>query len=172
LLGTLLAIPLSILANVLTPRFQRWYAETSEKRLHRRIDRLTRDLTEAAWTYSQAEWNIQQTVNLLVMVMVYGMYVVFAILLAAFAAIRAWYPNLSLFNMSGQEGRGLAASLATLYLAMTLGILMTVLLAAVTAIRHRKYRQFYTESGRKRMEEELVSLHKLRQEKYGPEEES
>jgi len=46
LLALLLAVPLSIAANLLTPVVRNWYAASSKKRLARRISELEKQLTD------------------------------------------------------------------------------------------------------------------------------
>jgi hypothetical protein len=48
LLGLALAIPLSIIANLLTPRIQQWWASTSRSRKLKRIDAIKEELATIA----------------------------------------------------------------------------------------------------------------------------
>jgi hypothetical protein len=59
-LALLLAIPLAVVANMLTPRVQDWYSTTSLKRTHNRLRelRLRLELSEATWKFSPGEWEI------------------------------------------------------------------------------------------------------------------
>ncbi len=57
-IAILLAIPLSVVANLLTPPVQSWYSTTSQKRLKKRIRRLESALqtSERQWTFTLPEW--------------------------------------------------------------------------------------------------------------------
>jgi hypothetical protein len=58
ILALMLAIPLAVVANLLTPRVREWYSTTSSKRLKKRIAQLEEKLRQSGqeWTFSQAEW--------------------------------------------------------------------------------------------------------------------
>lgn len=71
-LAVLLAVPLSVAANLLTPKVRDWYSTTSQKRLKKRLAALKPQLALAtlAWTFTPAEWalfvsNFRATVFLL-----------------------------------------------------------------------------------------------------------
>jgi hypothetical protein len=54
----ILAVPLAIIANLLTPRVRDWYSTTSQRRLRNRIAALGKRLedSECGWTFTPAEW--------------------------------------------------------------------------------------------------------------------
>jgi len=61
ILGTLaviLAVPLSVVANLLTPHIRDWYGRTSSRRLKKRIALLRERVskTHSEWTFTPAEW--------------------------------------------------------------------------------------------------------------------
>jgi len=60
----ILAVPLSIVGNLLTPKLRDWYSATSEKKLQARIAALMRQLrqSEQEWTFTTVEW-IQYRTN-------------------------------------------------------------------------------------------------------------
>lgn len=60
-----LAVPLTILGNILTPHVREWYSTTSSKRLQRRIAQIeaTLSLAKTAWTFTQPEWAIRDTLD-------------------------------------------------------------------------------------------------------------
>jgi hypothetical protein len=75
LIGTLaliLAVPLAIVANLLTPTVRDWYITTNQKRLRKRLDLLTKrlDQSEHQWAFSAAEWKTQRTIIGLVLILV------------------------------------------------------------------------------------------------------
>jgi predicted PurR-regulated permease PerM len=53
-----LALPLGIVGNILTPKLRDWYSTTSQKRLRARIATLSAQLakSEQQWTFTEAEW--------------------------------------------------------------------------------------------------------------------
>jgi hypothetical protein len=59
-LALMLAIPLAVVANLLTPRVREWYSTTSSKRLKQRIAELEEKLgqSEQEWTFTQGEWAV------------------------------------------------------------------------------------------------------------------
>src|ERR1700734_732032 len=62
-LALVLAVPLAVLANLLTPRVRDWYSTTALKRLEKRILELRATLTrsEGTWTFTPGEWEIYET---------------------------------------------------------------------------------------------------------------
>jgi hypothetical protein len=59
-LALVLAVPLAVLANVLTPKVQSWYSTTSLNRVNKRLMQLTLrlKLSEELWTFTPAEWEL------------------------------------------------------------------------------------------------------------------
>jgi hypothetical protein len=59
-LALILAVPLAVLANLLTPRVQAWYSTTSLNRVNKRLMQLTirLRLSEESWTFTPAEWEL------------------------------------------------------------------------------------------------------------------
>ena len=59
-LAVVLAVPLSVVANLVTPKIRDWYSSTSEKRLRRRITELELKLRsyEIEWVFSPADWDL------------------------------------------------------------------------------------------------------------------
>jgi hypothetical protein len=57
-IAIILAVPLSVVANLLTPRLQSWYSTTSSKRLKKRMLFLESELraSEQKWTFTASEW--------------------------------------------------------------------------------------------------------------------
>jgi len=58
ILALMLAVPLAVLANLLTPTIRDWYSTTSLNRLRRRITELDYKLGASLlqWTFTAAEW--------------------------------------------------------------------------------------------------------------------
>ena len=61
-LALFLAVPLAVIANLLTPKFQAWYSTTSLNRVNKRIIKLDSmlRLSEASWTFTPGEWELYQ----------------------------------------------------------------------------------------------------------------
>jgi hypothetical protein len=85
-LALVLAIPLAVVANLLTPKVRDWYVGMSTNRLRKRLANITKRLEEAEheWIFTQAEWSIYQLVVLACMVVGLGFHCLWsvAILLA------------------------------------------------------------------------------------------
>jgi hypothetical protein len=64
-LALLLAVPLAVIANLLTPKVQRWYATTSRAAMRARIAEIDEKLKqlEGEWKFTKSEWATYQTVN-------------------------------------------------------------------------------------------------------------
>ncbi|PYV64335.1 MAG: hypothetical protein DMG97_35175 [Acidobacteria bacterium] len=58
LLAFLLAVPLAVVANLLTPSVRDWYSTTSQKRLRRRLAQLQERARkmQTEWLFTPAEW--------------------------------------------------------------------------------------------------------------------
>ena len=62
-LALILAVPLSVLGNVLTPKIRDWWAaNTGQQRLNKRIQALQEKLyvAESDWCFTHAEWEIYE----------------------------------------------------------------------------------------------------------------
>jgi hypothetical protein len=62
-IAIILAIPLSVVANLLTPRLQSWYSTTSQKRAKKRLGVLEAKLqaSEQEWSFTPSEWVMYKT---------------------------------------------------------------------------------------------------------------
>lgn len=87
----LLAVPLAVSANLLTPKVQSWYSTTSLNRLNRRLLKLNERLkkSESSWTFTPAEWKLYregQLRNQATLLVSFGLYN-FVILTMAYVGI-------------------------------------------------------------------------------------
>jgi hypothetical protein len=64
ILSILLALPLGIAANLITPMLVRWWSETSLARIEKRVRNLEKMRPEVAgtWHFTPAQWDIRNTV--------------------------------------------------------------------------------------------------------------
>lgn len=83
ILSFVLAPALSIVANLITPKIERWWSMTTLARLERRITKLKAELDEwsRTWHFTPAEWEIRNT-QLVVALAIYSA-VLFGVLLIA-----------------------------------------------------------------------------------------
>jgi len=81
-LALVLAVPLAIIANILTLLVRKWWSTTSDKRLRRRIAKLEGKvlIAESTWKFTPAEWLIRRAVYRLSKVVVVGFHAIFSLL--------------------------------------------------------------------------------------------
>jgi hypothetical protein len=93
----LLAVPLSIIANLLTPPIREWYSATNQKRLRKRVGELEEKLraSEAAeWTFTPAEWLTYRTAVGTNLLIILTLHLILGCLVIAVWAYRGWVPVL------------------------------------------------------------------------------
>jgi hypothetical protein len=81
-LALVLAVPLSIAANLLTPRIQNWWSRRSQRALKSRIAQLQETLkkSESAWTFTPAELEIRRLVTKLHSAVFFAVHTIFGLL--------------------------------------------------------------------------------------------
>jgi len=67
LLALALAVPLAVIANLLTPVIRNLYSSTNQNRLRKRLGELTATLqrSESQWTFTAAEWEIYRAYDMI-----------------------------------------------------------------------------------------------------------
>jgi hypothetical protein len=83
IIALFLAIPLAIVANLLTPLVRDWYSTSSQRRLHERLAKLQERLrsSEQGWTFTPAEWQIYRDTGLIARIALAAFHGIFTIVL-------------------------------------------------------------------------------------------
>jgi nitrate reductase gamma subunit len=149
-----LAVPLAVIANLLTPRVRGWYGTTSYERTKKRLALLEKKLEKAKqeWLFTPAEWTTYHMVVLASMFVLLGFLIVFSTaLLMELAAKKELLRLMSL-------------SLYVQFLASAaLGYLTVAGFFILSGRRASKTRQMHSEKGREEMEEEIIRLKALKE---------
>ena len=139
-----LAIPLAIVANFMTPYALNWYSTTSQERLTHRIAQLQEQLDRVKneWTFTPADWETYRTIVISELVALFFGSFVFA---AIFGVISR-RPVLSVWLFRFQ-------------LAVCVGGCMTFTLLAIRAMNHSDaLRTMHSEQARHELQHELRIL--------------
>ncbi|HEX6822686.1 MAG TPA: hypothetical protein VF123_11560 [Candidatus Sulfotelmatobacter sp.] len=156
----ILAIPLSIAGNLLTPIVRDWYSTSSFRRLNRRIEQLTITLkqSQASWVFTPAEWEMYVLGFIRNQVICYALVAVMYLVLGISSVAVGIYQQTHL----GFRLRTLPSSDRQVLLMATIGSLVVVLTIVVTAqlewLRFNKNRRMHTTEGWHRIKQEIDRL--------------
>jgi hypothetical protein len=159
-LAVLLAVPLTIVGNLLTPAFQSWYSTTNQKRLRRRLDALQLLLSEPSWTFTPAEWESYRANCRLLFAIAAGVAGVNYLLLGFMEVVRLLYEK-SVGVVQHQPVSKLAPSVIPALILIFLsgfGFTAMVILLGLQMVEFRMNRDLHTEEGREAMRKEIVRL--------------
>jgi hypothetical protein len=149
IIGIILAIPLSVVANLITPYVREWWSTTSQERLNHRIDRLRILLKEfeQSWTFTEQEWVIVR--NLAVYTQVVLTFLELVFLCFACTVMFVQEPLVRLF------GHFRPTFISIMFMT---GYLATGLFSLLIARKRNEMRRMHTEPGRRDLREELNKL--------------
>jgi hypothetical protein len=105
MLALLLAIPLAVAANLLTPTVRNWYSTTSLKRLNKRIAALDYKIgvAQIQWTFTPAEWECyranHRTGTSVIVSAIGGFYLLLVVFVVGFGMFHYLTGNNSGFRM-------------------------------------------------------------------------
>jgi hypothetical protein len=151
-MAIVLAIPLTILGNVLTPRVVEWYAKTTQGRLRKRIAKLEARLhaSEAEWTFTKLEWEMYRTNNWLTRGTMGGFICLFA--------------TLAIFTLFSyrQLAQILGSSHARLFAVMVaFSYFLSYLIPWRMTRDRRSMRELHTDEGRQSLRKDIEGLRAL-----------
>jgi hypothetical protein len=156
-----LAIPLSVVANLLTPRVQSWYGTTSQTRLRKRLRKLEVELliSEQGWTFTPSEWAAYKTGCMWSLGLTLGLAGLFYFLLGTLQAI-----ELGLRSLGGppalhtQLGKRIILEPSISLIVGGVGLTVMLVLSARQFQTFRMNRAMHSEEGREEIRQEIKKL--------------
>lgn len=158
-IALILAVPLAVIANLITPRCREWYSSRSRSRRMERIVVLKSFIYDAehTWLFAPEEWEIFRANhlahrNLLVLIM----FILGAISAVPGALALSWAKLITKFGPN--VGRFIAVNCALLAFTLFVPYFTTALIFLYHAYRYQKTRQLHSAEGREEIKNELAKL--------------
>ena len=163
-LALLLAVPLAVLANILTPRLQSWYSTTSLNRLNKRIARLTTKLRESeeSWTFTPAEWKDYSKHHNHRVVVYYALLCLFYLLFGVFVTgVSVYTQHYAQFRLGRLPWNDLKV-IALMLVSGLAGVILLMVKVQYDILEHIKVKRMHTLQGRLRLRREIDRLRALK----------
>jgi hypothetical protein len=168
-LAFILAIPLAVIANLLTPKVRDWYSTTSLKRINRRLIELAVRLktSEGLWTFTPAEWEIYRAgfrrTQASAIAMVGIFYAVIGVMLMGLFFYKASGGTIRVRTLPWSD----RVPLELVLLIATLAIAENAVDLVVVTRRYQKHFYMHTATGRDSLRVAIEALKAVRS-RYGP----
>jgi hypothetical protein len=157
-IAIVLAIPMSIVANLLTPPIRYWYSSSSQKRIKKRLSKLkdTLQASEQDWSFTPSEWATYKANAFLGVGIVFG---IDAMLITPLGGFLFWLTLAE--HSSSPPPHHLGKALLPAIIALLMGTLAHTFMSIIFAWAQLQYIKnclMHSEEGRKALRIEIKKL--------------